>query len=149
MKQISRLLTTIAILTIITGSAIAQQGESPEWHPDLTNDWTQVEDSVYTTAPGEPPSDAIILFDGTDLSQWTSAPGYFPDIPGVPDYLEALEQDHDEAPWSIENGAMTVVPGSGNIMTKQNLVMFSFILSGEHRRRLTATVRDAATAVCF
>lgn len=96
-----------------------QQDEGPEWHPDLTNDWTPVEDSVYTGAPGEAPSDAIVLFDGTDLSEWTSAPGYFADIPRVPEYLDAIDQDHGEAPWSVEEGVMTVVPGSGNIMTRQ------------------------------
>ena len=34
-------------------SAFAQdQDGDPEWHPDLTSDWTPVEDSVHTTARG-------------------------------------------------------------------------------------------------
>ena len=42
--------------------AFAQdQNDEPEWHPDLTSDWTPVVDSVYTTAPGKAPSDAIIF----------------------------------------------------------------------------------------
>ncbi len=107
------------LIILFLGASLQAQNQDLEWHPDLTNDWTPVEDSVYTENLGEPPSDAIILFDGSDLSEWTSAPGYFPDIPGVPDYLNALEEDHGAAPWNVENGAMTVVPGSGNIMTKQ------------------------------
>lgn len=56
-------------------------------------------------APGancsEPPSDAIVLFDGSDLSQWVTADGNLP------------------APWKIENGYMEVTPSGGNIATKR------------------------------
>lgn len=53
--------------------------------------------------PGEPvpaPSDAVVLFDGTDLQGWES-------IKGGP------------AKWKVENGYMEVVKGTGNIQTKQ------------------------------
>src|SRR5262245_54656415 len=49
--------------------------------------------------PGPPPSDAIILFDGKDLSKWKG------------------ERD-GEAKWKVENGAM-VVNGTGSILTKE------------------------------
>lgn len=52
--------------------------------------------------PGEPPSDAIILFDGTDLSNWISC------------------KDGGEARWKVENGYMEVVPGTGDIQTKEH-----------------------------
>jgi len=48
-----------------------------------------------------PPSDAIILFDGSNLDQWESI------VDGP-------------APWKIENGYMEVVPQSKNIRTKQH-----------------------------
>lgn len=113
-------LTALIILMITASSACAQnQDDAPEWHPDLTNDWTPVEDSVYTGQPGEPPSDAIVLFDGSDLSQWESAPGYFTDVSRVSDYLEQLQGDFDPAEWNVENGAMTVEPGTGSIKTKE------------------------------
>jgi hypothetical protein len=47
-----------------------------------------------------PPSDAIVLFDGTDLSKWDSASG-------------------GEAQWRVEDGVLTVKPGAGNIVTKE------------------------------
>ena len=47
--------------------------------------------------PGGAPSDAIVLFDGKDLSQWTAA----------------------RRPWKVENGYVEVVPGSGDLSTKQ------------------------------
>lgn len=50
---------------------------------------------------GTHPSDATLLFDGTDLSPWEGANG--------------------EAPqWKVENGYMEVVPGTGNIRTRQH-----------------------------
>jgi hypothetical protein len=52
-------------------------------------------------APGQPPSDAVILFDGSDLSGWESAREA-----GAP------------AVWKLEDGYMEVVPGSGNIKSK-------------------------------
>lgn len=50
------------------------------------------------TSPGNPPSDAVVLFDGTDLSGWEGRDG--------------------DAAWKVEGGCMEVVPGTGNIRTK-------------------------------
>lgn len=50
---------------------------------------------------GEPPSDAIVLFDGKDLLQWESKKG-------------------KPAKWKVENGYMEVVQKTGNIRTKQS-----------------------------
>lgn len=46
------------------------------------------------------PSDAIILFDGKDLSQWTGTDGAAPK-------------------WMVKDGAMTVVSRAGNLASKQ------------------------------
>ncbi len=51
-------------------------------------------------APGSPPSDAVVLFDGTGLSGWE-------------------KKDGTPAEWTVEDGYMEVVPGSGNIRTKE------------------------------
>jgi len=49
-------------------------------------------------APGIPPSDAVILFDGKDLAGWNGQGG---------------------APrWKVQNGYMEVVKGTGNIWTR-------------------------------
>lgn len=49
--------------------------------------------------PGKPPSDAIVLFDGTDLSKW--------------------QNDKGETPkWTVQDGFMQVMPGSGQIRTR-------------------------------
>ncbi|MCZ6634429.1 MAG: DUF1080 domain-containing protein [bacterium] len=49
---------------------------------------------------GDAPSDAVVLFDGTDLSKWQG-------------------RDGSEAEWKIEGGYMEAMPGSGNIQTKE------------------------------
>ena len=47
--------------------------------------------------PGGPPTDAIILFDGKDLSQWTTA----------------------RQPWKVENGYMEVAANAGDLRSKE------------------------------
>jgi hypothetical protein len=58
--------------------------------------------------PGGPPSDAIVLFDGTDLSKWSSAK-----------LTPAVTLNPAPAPWKVENGYFEVVPGKGDIATKE------------------------------
>jgi len=49
----------------------------------------------------EPPSDALVLFDGSNLDQWVSV------------------KDKSPAGWTVENGVMTVKKSAGNIETKR------------------------------
>src|SRR5256885_1136772 len=51
--------------------------------------------------PGKPPSDAVALFDGKDLSQWSS-------------------MDGSPTKWILKDGYMECVKGSGYIRTLQN-----------------------------
>ncbi|HYZ86166.1 MAG TPA: DUF1080 domain-containing protein [Bryobacteraceae bacterium] len=53
--------------------------------------------------PGAPPSDAIVLFDGKDISNWVHHNGD-EQVPGR---------------WKVENGYMEVAPGTGDLWTKQ------------------------------
>jgi len=55
-----------------------------------------------------PPSDATVLFDGSNLDQWTSG--------GKP------------AGWKVENGYMEVAPKSGSIQTKERFADFQLHL---------------------
>ena len=59
-------------------------------------------DGVPPAAPGKPPSDAVVLFDGKDLSTWKS-------------------QKDAPAPWKVENGYFEVVKGTGGIETKPSV----------------------------
>jgi hypothetical protein len=57
---------------------------------------------------GQPPSDATVFFDGTDLSKWK--------LDGKPKEPVATG---DAAGWKIENGYMEVAPRSGSIRTRE------------------------------
>ena len=50
--------------------------------------------------PGTPPSDAVVLFDGSDLSAWQLPNG-------------------NPAPWKVEEGALVIAPRTGSIQTKE------------------------------
>ena len=66
------------------------------------HDGTRPQPPAVETAgtPATPPSDAKVLFNGTDLSGWRTSKG-------------------DPAGWKIEDGAMVVAPKAGNILTKE------------------------------
>jgi hypothetical protein len=87
---------------ILSQSLVAQQ-QSVKLPPEATEFWEPVPRVV---TPGKenhlPPSDAIVLFDGTSLSQFESV------------------RNGGEAPWKVENGIFTVVPRTGNIRTKES-----------------------------
>jgi hypothetical protein len=51
--------------------------------------------------PGEPPSDAVVLFDGKDLSRWRSG-----------------KEGVTDPPWLVQDGYMEVVRRTGDIVTR-------------------------------
>lgn len=86
--------------------------------PDATHPWAihddnrpqppRVEPGTYSTQeqPGKPPSDAVILFDGTEasLGRWVSDKN-----PGEP------------TKWVVKDGTFQCVPGSGYVRTKEEM----------------------------
>jgi hypothetical protein len=84
----------------------AQSGtapQAPRGKPEDTEVW-QPEPKIVT--PGKtneaPPSDALVLFDGTNLEHWVSV------------------KDKGPAKWKVDNGIMTVDKSTGNIETKRS-----------------------------
>lgn len=90
MKRISLSL----MLLFVAASAIAQITD-----PKATEVWEPVPRKVSPGMNGGAPSDAIVLFDGTNLNEWKS------------------RNDGSAASWKVENGYMEVVGGEGDIMT--------------------------------
>ncbi len=98
----SLLLTfSLAVLTL-SASQAQDQKKPPAMTPAMTEQWEPVPKAVN---PGPyagvvaPPADAVVLFDGKDLSKWKGRDG--------------------EAKWTVQNGAFTVNKGTGGIETKQ------------------------------
>jgi hypothetical protein len=82
----------------------AAAGEVKQWH---VHDRERPQPPVVTPGtfstpeqPGSPPSDAVVLFDGKDLSKWVDKTG------------------NGEAKWKVENGYFEVAKGTGQISTK-------------------------------
>jgi len=117
MKLPSTIITICTVLSFSTGVYAANvgspfYGDAPdEHHPWAVHDRNRPQPKLITPGtfstqeqPGKPPSDAIVLFDGTDLSKWEADEGN-----GVP------------TKWIVKDGAMECVPGSGYIRTKDKL----------------------------
>ena len=90
------------VLALLLPSAAAlAQGANPLPRPELTEVWSPVPPRVTPGAViGQPPSDAIILFDGKDLSGWESVKG-------------------GPAPWTVQDGALLIPPKAGAIQTRE------------------------------
>lgn len=107
--------TLIQLTTVLCASSAALAVSGPQFygdppddhHPWAVHDGNRPQPKVVTpgtfSSPeqaGKPPSDAIILFDGTDLSKWESGDG-------------------TPAKWLVKEGYMQVAPSTGEIRTKE------------------------------
>ena len=102
MKDLSRIVFCLFALTLLSCASSGQV--DPKWKihdmarpvpPVVTPGTASTQD-----APGHPPSDAIVLFDGKDLSKWA-------------------HKDGSPAKWNVENGYAEVVAKTGEIHTTQ------------------------------
>jgi len=96
--------TKLALLLFLFVSmgAFAQQEEPTK--PEATEFYEPVPPVVTPGKNGSAPSDAIVLFDGSNLDAWESTRG-----------------EGGAAPWTInKDGSMTVANRTGDIRTKQS-----------------------------
>jgi 3-keto-disaccharide hydrolase len=110
MRRTLMLLGSVAVLggLLLAATSIVANSQSPmipemKWPehsrtrpmaPVITPGTFSTEDQ-----PGKPPSDAVVLFDGKDLSQWESVEG-------------------GPAKWKVGDGYFQTVPKTGDIQTK-------------------------------
>ena len=103
MKRFFFILLTFAIVQFwATAQQQTQKTTNDKMVPEMTEIW---EPEVTIVQPGirdaDPPSDAIILFNGSDINkEWEDAQG-------------------NPTKWLIQNGALVCVRGSGIIKTKR------------------------------
>ncbi len=96
--------STLALLLILFVSmgAFAQQEEPTK--PEATEFYEPVPPVVTPGKNGSAPSDAIVLFDGSNLDAW-----------------ESTREEGGAAPWIInKDGSMTVANRTGDIRTKES-----------------------------
>jgi hypothetical protein len=86
------------VLTVLTSGALAQT----HWKQhDMDRPRPEVVSPSVQNLPAPAPEDAVVLFDGTDLSSWESVDG-------------------GAAEWRVQDNAMVVVPGTGAIQTTED-----------------------------
>ncbi len=103
---------TITLPFLLAGlllSALRAQDSSTAWPPKSMD---RPRPPVVTPAPmgsQAPPSDAIILFDGTSFEGWDFIPK-----------TKASEDNLTEIPWKLENGYMEVQRPRADLITKRS-----------------------------
>jgi len=139
MTRTSLLLSAAAVLLL--ACAVAQQQPHPgdlgftdtpmlpnmPWH---VHDPARPHPRIVTPAetPGAPPSDAIVLFDGKDLSQWTQ------------DGRGAQKGKLVDAQWKLGDGYFEVVRDTGNLRTREAIGV------GENENRRLSDIIEAGHA---
>ena len=97
--------------------------QQPKGDPKATEFYSPVPKVVSPgMAPSDAPSDAIILFDGKNLDQWTSVK-----TPGTP------------AAWTVADGMFTVNKPAGNIETKKSFTDYQLHLEWRIPANITGT----------
>ncbi|MER3319310.1 MAG: DUF1080 domain-containing protein [Allomuricauda sp.] len=98
----SKLTNGLLVLTFVAGGFVSAQEVEPT-KPEQTEFYKPVPPKVTPGEDSGPPSDAIVLFDGTSLDNWISS------------------ADSTAAKWILnKDGSMTVNNRTGDIQTKQN-----------------------------
>ncbi|MBC7902612.1 MAG: DUF1080 domain-containing protein [Gemmatimonadaceae bacterium] len=93
-----------SVLILLSGITMAasSMAQTTEGDPKLTEVWTPVPAIVTPGSANTAPSDAIVLFNGKDGSQWQN------------------KKDASPIKWKIEGDALTVEKGTGDIQSKKS-----------------------------
>jgi len=99
-RRYARLVLPVALAAVLVAALVMPMLAQEQDTPERTEVWEPEPDIVDPGNGARPPSDAIVLFDGTDLSAWESVGG-------------------GDAQWRIEDAAMIAGAGEGDIATRQ------------------------------
>jgi hypothetical protein len=100
-KRRNRMLSLAIVNALVLFAAITAASQDPWPVHDPSRPMPPVVAPGPAGPPVPPPADAVVLFDGKNLSQWTDAKA-------------------QPAKWKVENGFMEVVPKAGGIRTVES-----------------------------
>jgi hypothetical protein len=119
----------VAVATALALPAGAQQTTAK---PADTEQWTPVPRVVTPGATDrEPPSDAIRLFDGNNLSEWVNT------------------RDKAPAGWKVADGVITVDKSVGNIETKRRFTNYQLHIEWRIPSNITGTDQGRGNSGVF
>ncbi len=81
---------------------------------------------------GDAPSDAIILFNGKDLSKWVET-----------------DDTTKEANWNVHDGILTVNKQAGNIQTKQSFMDYQLHLEWKEPKDIAGSGQERGNSGLF
>ena len=128
------LIASLSVFILTSFQAYAQVPAPAPMRPEMTEFW---DPEVKVVTPGSmpagiatPPSDAIILFDGKDLSKWRAANG-------------------GPAGWTVKDGVFTVKKGTGDISTVQQFNDFQLHIEWQVPANITGKSQARANSGIF
>ena len=111
----------LALVLVATTLAAQDTSRAKPMKPQDTEVWSPVPKIVTPGATDrEPPSDAVVLFDGSDLHEWVSGDG-------------------SPARWVVSGGVMTVNKPTGDIHTRRTFTNFQLHLEWRVPDGITGT----------
>jgi hypothetical protein len=131
------LLACLTVGAIVLPVSAAQQaprgrGAAPSLPPPAdTEVWEPVPPIVTPGESGRPPSDAIVLFDGTSLDEWVSV------------------RDKSPAGWTVADGVLTVHKPAGNIETRRRFTNYQLHLEWRTPPGMTETGQSRGNSGLF
>jgi Domain of Unknown Function (DUF1080) len=116
------LLCVLSCVILLATTFLWAQQAAPTAKPEDTEVWSP-EPKIVTpgASDAEPPSDAIVLFDGKNLDQWVSV------------------KDKSPAKWIVADGIVTVNKSAGNIETKRSFKNYQLHLEWRVPENITGS----------
>jgi hypothetical protein len=124
---------TITVLACLGATLAVAAQTQQKMKPEETEQWQPVPKVVTPGATcGAAPSDAVVLFDGSNLDQWVSA------------------KDHSSpAGWDVADGVLTVNKKAGNIETKQSFHSYQLHLEWREPEDIDGTGQGRGNSGVF